>query len=75
MQSAVGAQPPQQLAVIGENAGRSPPWTSGLADFRGQRLRARPIRVGAADDSDLGQRNEPIQMDPRRPAATGNPDP
>jgi len=36
---------------------------------------ARPIRVGTAGDCDLGQRNEPIQMDPRRSAATGNPDP
>jgi len=71
----VGAQPPQQLAVVGENAGRSPPWTSRLVDFRGERLRARPIRVGTADDRDLGQCNEPIQMDPRCSTATGNPDP
>ena len=71
----VGAQPPQQPAVVGENAGRGPPWTSGLADSRGERLRARPIRVGTADDCDLGQCNEPIPMDPRRSTATGNPDP
>jgi hypothetical protein len=71
----VGVQPPQQLAVIVENTGRSPPWTSRLVDVRGQRLRARPIRVSTADDCDLAQCNQPIQVDPRRSTATGNPDP
>ena len=71
----VGAQPTQQLAVIGENADRGTPGCSGQADLRGERLRARPIRVGTANHGDLIQRSEPIQVNPRRSAATGNPDP
>jgi hypothetical protein len=61
--------------MIGENAGGSPPWTSRLVDSRGERLRARAIRVGTADNRDLGLCNKPIQMDPSRSAATGNSDP
>ena len=71
----IGAQPPQQLAVIGEDADWDLPRSRGPADFRGKQLGARPIRVGTADDCDLAQGNETIQVDPRRSAATGNPDP
>ncbi len=38
-------------------------------------LGACKIGVGAADHGDLGLREQPIPVDPRRPAASGNPDP
>src|SRR5262245_8688005 len=41
---------------------------------RGQSFRTDAVRVGAADNGNIWQREQSIQMDPRRPSTAGDPD-
>ena len=69
----IGLRVAEQFAMIAVHAGGSMPGVC-LIDLRCQRFGARPIRIGAANHRDLGHRREPIKMDSRCPAATGNSD-
>ena len=74
MQEGIGRLLPEQLRWSvndGDRAGSRDCSPIFVANACGAGL----VRIGAADDRDLGQREQPIQVDSRRPAASGNPDP
>ena len=68
-----GGLPAEQFAVVGEGRDRAGRVT--LADLRDQRLGAGRVLIDAADDRNVREREQPIHVNPRRPAAPDNPDP
>jgi hypothetical protein len=68
----VGGRLLEQLAVVGKRCRRG---QSAFGDPGRKRLCRNLVRIGARDDTDGLEGQEPIEMDPRCQAAADDPDP